>query len=72
MIEKICDICEKLFFTLFIVIVGIIINGSLLFSLIKLIKVTIIGGIILSIPIITFIIILSIFYYYLLIDTWRE
>lgn len=72
MIEKICDICEKLFFTWFIVIVGIIINGSLLFSLIELIKVTIIGGIILSIPIITFIIILSIFCYYLLIDTWRE
>lgn len=72
MIEKIFDICEKLFFTWLIVIVGIIINGSLLFSLIELIKVTIIGGIILSIPIITFIIILSIFCYYLLIDTWRE
>ena len=72
MIEKICDICEKLFVTWLIVIVGIIINGSLLFSFIKLIKITIIGGIILSIPIITFIIILSIFCYDSLIEIWRE
>lgn len=72
MIEKICDICERLFFTWLIVVGGITVDIALLVLFIKLFKDTIIGGIILSIPIITFIIILSIFCYGLLIGTWRE
>ena len=72
MIEKICDICERLFFTWLIVVGGITVDVALLVLFIKLFKDTVIGGIILSIPIITFIIILSIFCYYLLIGTWKK
>ena len=72
MIKKIYDICEKLFFIWIIVIANITIDMGLLVLLIKFFKVTIIGGIILSIPIITFIIMLSIFCCCSLITTWRE
>ena len=72
MIEKIFNMCEKLFFTWLIVVGGITVDIALLVIFIKFFKDTIIGGIILSIPIITFIIILSIFCYYLLIENWKE
>lgn len=72
MIKKILNICEKLFLTWLIIVVGITVDIALLVSLVKFFKEIIIGGIVLSIPIITFIIILSIFCYYMLIDTWKK
>jgi hypothetical protein len=72
MIEKIYDIGLKIMLSWFLTIGCIGEDLLLLCFLIGLFRDTIIGGILVSIPIITFIIILSITCFYLFIDTWKE
>lgn len=72
MIEKIYDIALKIMLSWFLTVGCIGMDLFLLYCLIGMFQDIIIGGIFLFIPIITFIIILSITCFNLFIETWRE